>query len=90
MSYLCLGMTFTASGTGGEYKHTLTIAELAKHDHKSYGAYMAFGNGPGSMTGEQKSSTSLSGDKLTMDTGSSSPHNNMPPYRGVYFWHRTA
>lgn len=83
-------MAFTVSGTGGEYKHTLTIAELAKHDHKSYGAYMAYGTGTGAMTGEQIPGASRSGDKLTLDTGSSSPHNNMPPYKGIYFWRRTA
>ena len=29
-------MSFTANATGGEYKHGLTVSELAVHDHWQY------------------------------------------------------
>lgn len=77
--------------TGGEENHQLTVAELAKHSHNApspnTGFVVAVPGGPNG-TG---SGTGISGSSFPTDVaGSDTPHNNMPPYRGVYFAKRSS
>lgn len=91
-------------GTGGEEKHVLTIAELAKHQHfvsnndaslsnLSASTFLAQRNAPDSS---QSTDYNLYGTAtesiigLTSNTGSDTAHQNMPPFVGVYFLRRTS
>ena len=80
--------------TGGEKKHTLTVAEMPAHGHyytpnrqfvpKSNGA--ASVQGGNSYADIVRSSGGMSG---TDETGDNQPHNNLPPYITCYMWRRT-
>lgn len=83
-------MSFTAGATGGEYKHQLTVDELAKHSHQTtyeYGTNLVATNGGG---GGWTHYTCNTGSRSVNSTGSSTKHNNIQPYIVVYFWRRTA
>ena len=96
---LACGNTYAAGSTGGEATHTLTIDELARHDHVEA---MQAGNGLRAncvMKGSgDRSGVPLQVDQYetkaivlsTNETGGSKAHNNMPPYLAVYMWKRTA
>lgn len=75
----------TAGATGGEKQHVLTVAELATHSH-DYIKEDPLGAG---VSGSQNGDSSLF-TETTEDTGSDTPHNNMPPYLVTYIWERTA
>jgi hypothetical protein len=80
----------TIGQTGGEKTHTLTTAELPSHSHGAVYSANATGtkNLPWLSTGVLGT-----GDKLaygTVETGSGTAHNNMPPYVQVSIWRRTA
>ncbi len=76
----------TALKTGGEKKHTLTVAEMPSHRHYSddfvtgSGSNWHFGVGKSNAT--QRMNTSY--------TGGGESHNNLQPYITVYIWRRTA
>lgn len=81
--------------TGGEIKHTLTIAELPQHNHQ------LFKNVPYGMPYNDTSGVSLGGTgKINYGesyspfsvgiTGGGNSHNNMPPYLAVSIWKRVA
>ena len=92
-------MTFTALGTGGSYKHKLSVSELPAHAHNvtimqaskeasGYGLTKtgAFQNRPiitGDMSNAQRYYVSTS-------QGSNNSHNNTQPWMGCYYWRRTA
>lgn len=85
---LSAGDTYTAGSTGGEAKHTLTIAEIPSHSHKTWLG-----------TAGESQETLSTGDRVEHNwgatgaleaTGGGQPHNNMPPYLAVYMWKRTA
>lgn len=83
-------MSFTANSSGGEYKHTLTIAEMPEHGH---GYKLAYGgNDPvkGFNYGNSFVGSFNDSDQFILNNGGSQPHNNIPPYITVYFWRRTA
>ena len=82
----------------GEYVHTLTIEEMPAHRHyvevcndgnpdgkrdRSSGADCQYWNTQDNRTGVQYNVT-----PQTDDTGRGLPHNNMPPYFGVFVWQR--
>lgn len=87
----------TIGVTGGERTHTLTVNEMPRHKH-NVGAYKST-DGAGSVldsytalvgTSNGADTTSKYYTSGTLSTGSSQPHNNMPPYIHVSVWRRTA
>lgn len=91
-------MSFTTvGGTGGEYKHTLTTAEIPSHNHALYFAQdrvaqlwklsTQFATGSNSLIISYGTGHSY---PQIANTGGGSSHNNIQPYITVYFWRRTA
>lgn len=70
----------------GSETHTLTVDELAEHDH----TITAFGTTVLMNTGSQYGSWIGSGTGGTNATGGGQPHNNVQPSKIVNRWHRTA
>ena len=91
---LSSGDTYTLGAIGGEAAHTLTIAEMPKHDHNLYYDYEAehhdkekhaFRNSSGAFSATNMYYTMPN----AVDTsGYDNPHNNMPPYLCVNMWIR--
>lgn len=80
--------TEAVGSTGGEKTHTLTVDEMPKHKHSYTLAHEITGTASGLAYGEVVSGTFDTG--FISSTGGDQPHNNMPPYLGVYIWKRTA
>jgi hypothetical protein len=74
---------FTATDTGGEYEHQLTVPELAAHTHD----YL-YQSGSRSTAGSG-STPDVQEVVATSPTGDDIPHNNIQPYIVVYIWVRT-
>lgn len=91
----CAGPKHAAGTTGGAETHTLTIDEMPEHSHQYNRLPQAFANTDysGDIQANFNSSVRLSSNTeyvQTWNTGGSKPHNNMPPFRSVYCWHRIA
>lgn len=91
------GDTYTAGATGGEAQHTLTYGEMPNHSHdlRSLADHKltAWGSGENPTFDLGKISADSGGNSnflTTESAGSSMPHNNMPPYKAVKYWTRTA
>lgn len=89
---LAAGATYKAGSTGGEATHTLTQAEMPKHNHAIY-----YPNGGAPEVGAAYGFPEVGSKNtwwaeacMTGQTGDSKAHNNMPPYLAVYIWKRTA
>lgn len=86
-------MSFTALGSGGEYKHKLTEDENAKHSHIQNYAFTA-GGGSGSNTTipgyPDSNKAGQYGLAKIVGGGNDVPHNNVQPWIAVYFWRRTS
>ena len=95
-------LSFSASTTGGEYRHSLSIEELPSHNHglESISGYddMNFINGDGKFH-IQNSDTTVGWDSavyaqyyygVTYNTGSGTSHNNIQPYIVTYMWKRVS
>lgn len=84
---------------GGEKTHTLTIAEMPQHSHKPHQftwivSYRT-NTGQNVINGGNKGNANMfnvDGDqnRYTEPAGGNAAHNNMPPYRSVFIWRRTA
>lgn len=89
---LAAGDTYALGATGGEATHNLSIAEMPSHNHglvdKRYAYYDAAGTE--GLTGTNKTiGMGLIAANSTAQGGGAA-HNNMPPYKAVYVWKRTA
>lgn len=84
---------YPVNSTGGEKEHTLSENEMPNHSHgQVVGAYSPGGYNPGARI-DYKSDGACAAypqDLNTEATGGGQPHNNMPPYKAVYIWERTA
>jgi hypothetical protein len=80
----------TSNKTGGEKKHTLTIAEMPSHSH----GQVVTANYEGPAIRRDWSSDGSAGiysqGVQTEATGGGQAHNNLQPYITVYMWRRTA
>jgi microcystin-dependent protein len=99
------GLVVNVGDQSGEEKHENLLAEIPSHKHEALPAASGFMLGmPGGTTGDSKDGTlNQTGSliykleratELTGGDGSvadaTTPHNNMPPYTGIYFIERTA
>ena len=94
---------YAVNSIGGEAAHTLTTAEMPSHNHASStrkGAIPCWDNKASSTgkyyglyDGSLSYKSSYAYDINTTSTsyaGGNAAHNNMPPYKVVYIWERTA
>ena len=83
----------TPEKTGGEKKHTLTVAEMPSHSHTigTKNLWMqspTYGNiNPGATEGANQADIE---PNQTNVRGNNEPHNNLQPYLCVYIFKRTA
>lgn len=90
---------YLVGAEGGEKTHTLTTEEMPQHSHKphqftwilSYGA----NTGQNVISGGSKGNANIFNvdddqNRYTGTAGGNAAHNNMPPYRAVFIWRRTA
>lgn len=90
---------YLVGSEGGEKTHTLTTEEMPQHSHKphqftwvvSYGG----NSGENAISGGNQGNANVFNvdedqNRYTGTAGGNQPHNNMPPYRSVFIWRRTA
>lgn len=87
--------------TGGEADHVLTIDEMPNHAHKPHGYtwITSQGSNSGDIEATRVGGRNAFGiefmrdydqNRYTSYTGGGAAHNNLPPYRRVNLWRRTA
>ena len=86
--------SYAINSTGGEATHKLTVNEMPSHNHagkiSAKNAYLAFYN-DGAAGDRGTASYNSTGDTFSLTSnGGNQAHNNMPPYKTVYIWERTA
>ena len=75
----------TAGKTGGEKRHTLTVAEMPSHNH----SFVYNGGGGGTGLWSISVGEGIRSTTSTNSTGGNQPHNNLQPYITCYMWIRT-
>ena len=91
----CAGPKHAAGTSGGEETHTLTIDEMPAHSHQYNRLPQLYINTDLSEDIQANFNASVRSSSnteytQTWNTGGNQPHNNMPPFRSVYCWHRIA
>lgn len=87
-------LTFTAGQKSGEFKHQLTVGELANHNHEmnkdAAGLFEGWGSKSqnGWVTAAKQNNNG--GTYRTATRGGSQYHNNLSPCVASYIWKRTA
>ena len=83
-----------AGSTGGEENHKLTVDEIPSHSHNAFASSgttgVTFSAYSGKWGGSVGSSSVEGYGAVTLNTGGSKAHNNMPPYLAVYMWKRVS
>lgn len=85
-------LTFTAGEKSGEFKHQLTVGELAKHTHAQYVTANP-GLGIYDTRLDYNSDEKQLGKYYQLETGEAGEnqyHNNIVPCVASYLWYRTA
>lgn len=84
--------TYPVGSEGGEAQHVLTQEEIPSHAHTMNGWTIGTEDKGGStgLTVNAYPLTYNNSNQTTRATGGGRPHNNLPPYRAVYIWRRTA
>lgn len=79
------------NSTGGEWSHTLSIAEMPAHvHHQNVTSNIVAGHGQRIDWGGDGRCSPFPQGIDTDEVGGSKSHNNMPPYRTCFCWVRTA
>lgn len=94
------GDDYTIGSTGGEVSHLLTVNEMPSHSHnivnsknsKTGSAYMPIqvSSSAWGLVSQNSTGWIAQDTGYIAETGNNVPHNNMPPYRAVWMWRRTA
>ena len=89
------GDTYALNAEGGEVEHTITVNEMPSHSHNFVhgGSALCLGvtDSPEITGGFASGSYWNNLNKRRSDiayNGGGQPHNNLPPYKAVYFWQR--
>lgn len=83
-TYYTVDPNDSPTADGGEATVTLTEDEMPSHTHSFQ--YAQYNRGTGNATTSALQYTGKT--KVTNSTGGGQPHNNMPPYKAAYCWHR--
>lgn len=78
--------SISAAEMAGEYDHTLTEPEMPVHTHPEETVSVTTGDANGGIGARFIGTPSVPSGPA----GGDQPHNNMPPYLGVYIWERIA
>lgn len=94
------GSSYIIGSEGGEVSHMLSVNELPSHSHnivnsknsKTGSAYMPIqvSSSAWGLVSQNGTGWIAQDTGYIAETGGNVPHNNMPPYRAVWMWRRTA